>query len=241
MSLLSKNYNPVWDNFLTDEIKKLLSSIEVLIGKDYSPVKDKVLRFLEVDFSNIKIVILGQDPYPQSGRATGRAFEVGDLEAWDSPFRQVSLKNFIRLIYKSTMKIEDYKCIPSFSDIVLEIKDGRFPLASPQLLSSNIEKQGVLFLNTSFTVYPGKALSHVEIWQPFTHRLILWMSKQNPDLIWFLWGKRAIAYKKIIQNGKFYESRHPMMCSFKNKDDFLKSKCISETMHMIDWTGNRKN
>lgn len=240
MSLIPRRQHPSWDAFLTEDVSKLLSSIETAIGEDYSPIQNNVLRFLETDFSNIKIVILGQDPYPEKGRATGRAFEVGDLNTWDQPFRQVSLKNIVRLIYKTINKIEQYEHIPKFSEIVNEIKSGEFPFATPSQLFKSLEEQGVLFLNTSFTVYPGKPLSHFEIWQPFTNRLISWISNEEPNLSWFLWGKNAIAYKALIESGKFYESRHPMMCSAKYPDDFLKNKCIYETMDIINWIGDSK-
>lgn len=241
MSLISSRQHPSWDAFFTGDILKLLSSIELTIGEDYSPDQNKILRFSESDFSNIKIVVLGQDPYPEKGRATGRAFEVGDLNTWDSTFRQVSLKNIIRLIYKSIRKIEEYELIPKFSEIVKEIINGDFPLASPPQLFNSLEEQGVLFLNTSFTVCPGQPLSHFEIWQPFTNSLIPWISKKNPNLFWFLWGKNAIAYKTLIEKGKFYESRHPMMCSKRYPDDFLKNNCILETMSIVNWMGNNKN
>lgn len=238
MSLLSDHHHPSWNAFFTEDILKLLSSIEKAIGEEYSPSRNKVLRFSETNFSNIKIVILGQDPYPEKGRATGRAFEVGDLYTWDQPFRQVSLKNIVRLIYKSIKKIEESESVPRFSEIVDEIIDGKFPLVNPSQFFVKLEEQGVLFLNTSFTVFPGKPLSHFEIWQPFTNNLISWISMQNPNLKWFLWGKNAIAYRTLIESGILFESRHPMMCSSKYPDDFLKNKCISETVHIVNWLGN---
>lgn len=237
MSLLPRKIHNAWNEFLTEDILTMLSTIENSIGQEYSPDNDKILRFLETDLPSLKIVILGQDPYPEKGKATGRAFEVGGLDSWDQPFRQVSLKNIVRLIYKNQKGIEEYECIPKFSEIINEIKRGNFSLAAPADFFNKLESQGVLFLNTCFTVYPGKPLSHINIWQPFTRSLIFWLSTKKPELIWFLWGKNALAYKPFIKNGKFYESRHPMMCSDTYSDDFLKCQCIAETMKIVNWTG----
>jgi uracil-DNA glycosylase len=215
----------------------MLDFIEKSIGPGYNPEKDRVLRFLTTDLDTAKIVILGQDPYPEKSAATGRAFEVGSLKTWDTPFRQVSLKNFIRLIYISYNNINDYRLIPSFTYVMNEIKSGRFLIADPPELFSSLENQGVLFLNTGFTVIPGKPLSHREIWMPFTEKLIKYISQQKPDLNWFLWGKSAQALKPLILAGNFFECRHPMMCSQSYDDDFLKSRCIKDTMKTVDWTG----
>ena len=229
MSLLPANVHQSWKDFLSSDILNMLEYIENQLVEDFSPDRQKVLRFLETDQRSLKIVILGQDPYPEKGKATGRAFEVGGLNTWNEPFRQVSLKNIVRLIYKAQKGIEVYDDIPKFSFILDEIKEGKFKIANPPELFENLEKQGVLFLNTYFTVYPGKPLSHTEIWRSFTENLLLWLSNQNPQLIWFLWGKNAQAFKSAISNGKFYESRHPMMCSKMYQHDFLKSDCIIDT------------
>ncbi|MGI6122778.1 MAG: uracil-DNA glycosylase [Acetivibrionales bacterium] len=238
MSLLPANVHQSWKDFLSSDILNMLEYIENQLVEDFSPDRQKVLRFLETDQRSLKIVILGQDPYPEKGKATGRAFEVGGLNTWNEPFRQVSLKNIVRLIYKAQKGIEVYDDIPKFSFILDEIKEGKFKIANPPELFENLEKQGVLFLNTYFTVYPGKPLSHTEIWRSFTENLLLWLSNQNPQLIWFLWGKNAQAFKSAISNGKFYESRHPMMCSKMYQHDFLKSDCIIDTQTIVNWLGS---
>ncbi|HHU90775.1 MAG TPA: uracil-DNA glycosylase [Clostridiaceae bacterium] len=236
MSLLPKKVHQSWNDFLSETLP-MVNVIEKKLDDSFSPERHRVLRFLETDTNALKIVILGQDPYPEKGKATGRAFEVGGLNAWDEPFRQVSLKNIIRLIYKVYKSIDDYDDIPKFSVILNEIKEGRFKIASPHDLFESLENQGVLFLNTCFTVYPGKPLSHTEIWYEFTKKLLLWLSKNRPELIWFLWGKNAQTFKNYIFSGKFYESRHPMMCSKTYSDDFLKSNCIFDTKKTVNWLG----
>ena len=91
-----------WETFLNSETLSILIEIEKKIinpGIDYTPNPKNVLRFLNVSLSETKIIILGQDPYPQKGVATGRAFEVGTLNSWDQKFNNISLKNIVRSIY----------------------------------------------------------------------------------------------------------------------------------------------
>jgi len=79
INILPAEINSSWNDFLDNEILNMLYNIEKRIGSNYTPDTDKVMRFMRNDLSDMKVVILGQDPYPEKGRATGRAFEVGDL------------------------------------------------------------------------------------------------------------------------------------------------------------------
>lgn len=234
--LFPDNIHHSWSDFLTGERIRTINEIAERIGENVNPEYKKVLRFLEVDLSNVRVVILGQDPYPEKGVATGRAFEVGGLKTWDQPFRQVSLKNVIRLIHKSYNNITEYGDIFSFEEIKKEIKEGRFPILPPDRLFESWEKQGVLLLNTSFSCIPGSPESHAFLWKDFSRELIEYISEKY-SLYWFLWGKRALSMKPAIKNSVFFLTRHPMMCSPKYEDDFLKSDCFEKTRHVINWLG----
>lgn len=236
MKLLN-NYHNSWSGFLTEEIVNTLKDIELKIGDNINPEPENVLRFLNKDLSSIKVVILGQDPYPEKGRATGRAFEVGDLHDWNDKFRQVSLKNIIRLIHKNYNNIEAYSEIKKFSIIQEEIKNKNFNILPPDEIFKSWEKQGVLMLNTYLSVEAGKPGSHIDIWEDFSVSLLRFISEANKHICWFLWGKQAEEKSQYIISGKKYISRHPMMCSEKYEDDFLKSNCFRDTMNIINWLG----
>lgn len=231
------NIHSTWDNFLTDERVEELRKIESAVGTDYTPVSGKVLRFMSLDLSNIKVVILGQDPYKPEGVATGRSFEPADVHSWNDKFRQVSLKNIVRLIYKTYNDIECYTDIPSYSSIAKEIKEGHFNIKEPSEWFDSLENQGVLFLNTTLTCKINESNSHKDIWLEFSDKLIQYISRSNPNLYWFLWGKDAISQLDNISCGRIYRSKHPMMCSEKYADDFLKGKCFKDTMKFINWLG----
>lgn len=235
ISILPPKIHSSWENFLDEYMLRELAGIENKIGNCFTPSEDKILRFMVNNLKELKIVILGQDPYPEKGIATGRAFEVGGLNSWNTKFKQVSLKNIIRLLYKTYNNIEDYDQIKSFSEIKNEITRGQFRILPLNELFESWERQGVLLLNSYLTCETGKPGSHRDIWAGFAGRLIGYMVEQRQDLIWFLWGKNAGSFAERIIKGSIYSCRHPMMCSPEYEDDFLKSDCFKRTADIINW------
>ena len=225
-----------WKPFLSKGIMDLILQIESNISiKEFTPSSEKVLRFLELPLSSAKVVILGQDPYPQPGTATGRAFEVGTLKSWSKPFKNISLKNILRTLYKAhTGKAIDYNKLK-------EKFDNEFPVLAPNELFKHWEKQGVLLLNTSFTCEPGSPGSHKRIWEKFSSELLNYINNKNVSITWFLWGNHALeATQNLSINNKII-SQHPMMCYEKEGRDtdflFGKVNCFEQLINEIDWTG----
>jgi uracil-DNA glycosylase len=239
MKMLAIKYHKSWSGFLTTDILALLDNIESQIGEDYTPDKENILRFLHMDVKNIKVVILGQDPYHSVyGNnfkvANGRAFEPANLNNWNDKFRQVSLKNIIRLIYKNVNEIENYQDIYKYNEIIKEIDYGKFEIKAPHQFFDSLEKQGVLLINTAFTTKLHQANAHRKLWHPFTIELIKFLNRK--DIYWFLWGKNSLEYQDFIEGIKII-SNHPMMCSQKYENDFLKSSCFKDTKDIINWLG----
>jgi uracil-DNA glycosylase len=237
-SLLLKNIaiHPDWNPFLSAKILGVLRQIETEISKDkFTPDPENVLRFMELPLTSVKVVILGQDPYPQPGIATGRAFEVGTLKSWNEPFNNISLKNIIRNLYKAySGKAIKYR----------EIKtklDNEFPVLPPNKLFKHWETQGVLLLNTSFTCKHGTPGSHKKLWEAFSAELLNYINLQNKLCTWFLWGNHALEATKHMDIKNKIVSQHPMMCYHKEGRDtdflFGKINCFKQVMNEIDWTG----
>jgi len=157
--------------------------IEEYHKRDCYPEKHLIFKVFSMPVDNIKVVLLGQDPY-YDGSAIGLAFAV--KQETKTPYS-------LRIIFESIQ--EEYK-------INQEI---------PKDLSIWVE-QGVFLLNTALTVEKGKPESFLELWKPFSEAVIKHLAKTvNP--VWLLLGKSAQRHKKFIidmnQNSRIIERNHP--------------------------------
>ncbi len=130
--------------------------------------------------TDVKVVILGQDPYINEGEAHGIAFSVYDA-----------------------------KITPSLRNIFKELEDDLGVVRTNTNLEDWC-KQGVLMFNTVFTVRKGQSLSHNKIgWETFSERVINYIDDNYNDVVYIFWGSNAKKYKKFITNGHIIESVHP--------------------------------
>ncbi|MFN5443966.1 MAG: uracil-DNA glycosylase [Crocinitomicaceae bacterium] len=187
----SKDYFKILKNTLEDEFDN-----HIIL-----PEKDVILKVLELSPKNIKVVILGQDPYPTFGHANGLSFSVNNKVA---PLPK-SLSN----IYKELKK--------------------EFPNFNPS--NGNLEKwfeQGVFLLNTILTIRQGQPLSHKRIgWELFTINIIKYLQNQQKDIVYLLWGKNAHLYENYIDNSKnlIIKTSHPSPLGYtKSGIDFIPFK-----------------
>lgn len=228
--------HPDWYPLFNKENLDLINEIEAEIVKDdFTPESGKVLRFLSVPLKSARVVIIGQDPYPQPGIATGRAFEVGNLKSWNQSFQNVSLKNILRAVYKAyTGQVITYRALR-------EKLFTNFPVLPPNQLFEFWEKQGVLLLNTSLTCRTGFPGSHQKVWDAFSQQLLYFISVENPYINWFIWGDHALKATGNLKLQNYFISKHPMMCYDRpyRENDFLYGhiNCFKSLMHIIDWTG----
>ena len=212
-----------WDEILQEEYKKdYFKKIVEFINKEYTnktcyPPKSRILRALSLtDYDNVKVVILGQDPYHGVNEANGLAFAVSN---------GVKLPPSLQNIYKEL-----------YSDLGI-------PPANIGNLEC-WAKEGVLLLNSVLTVEKDKAASHKDIgWQNFTDAIIKIINEKDTPVVFILWGSFARSKKALITNPKHYivESTHPSPFSayhgffgskpFSKTNEFLKKKGIKE----IDW------
>lgn len=212
--------HPKWAHFLHNEIdqeyfkniKKVLHSAPVF----YPPV-DKIFNFTNfTEFENIKVVIIGQDPYHNPGQAMGLSFSVSRLTKLPP-----SLVN----IYK-----ELESDIPGF----IAPKHGDL---------SGWAKQGVLLLNDTLTVTKNQPASHSSIgWKSFTKKIIESINKDLENVVFLLWGNHAKEKSKMIDKSKHLvlESGHPSPFSvktFRGCKHFSKTNeyLCSNSKTPIDW------
>lgn len=148
------------------------------------PTPEKIMRAFTVPFDDVKVVIVGQDPYPTPGDAVGLSFSV-DPKRQNLPR---SLKNIFAELHS------DLGCeVPASGDL------------SPWV------QQGVLLLNRVLTVRAGEAGSHRGIgWEQVTERALRALKDRvNKRLVAVLWGNDAITAKQFISNAVVIESAHP--------------------------------
>jgi uracil-DNA glycosylase len=159
--------------------------MEKAAGKTIYPPGSLIFNaFALTPFNDVKVVILGQDPYHGPNQAHGLSFSVPD--GIPAP---PSLKN----IYK---EIE--------SDLGVKVhKNGNL---------ENWAKQGVFLLNAVLTVRAGEPTSHSKIgWTEFTDAVIKTISDNTEGVVFMLWGNFARTKKELIDNNKHYilEAAHP--------------------------------
>lgn len=207
-----KLINNNWDNILEDEYNKdYFKYIVNFINKEYLekniyPPKRSILRALQLtDYNDVKVVILGQDPYHGEGEANGLSFSVND---------GIKLPPSLKNIYKEL-----------YDDLGIVRKSGDL---------SDWARQGVLLLNSILTVYKDSPLSHNKLgWQYFTDSIIKKINDKNEPVVFILWGNYARSKKNLVTNKKhlIIESTHPSPFSANN--GFFHSKPFSRTNEFL--------
>lgn len=201
-------------------------------SKEYTPIEEKIFRAFEMKVEDIKVCILGKDPYFQKGVATGLAFEV-NKDSWNDESINTSLKNILKLIYKTyTGEIKDINYIRKM------IENNKFKILAPNLLFESWMKQGVLLLNSSLTTLVGSAGMHHKFWTPIIKELIEYISSKNNNITYLLWGNDAIIFEKNILNGNIVKHNHPAIVGkLDNPNDFMNGKSFEATKDIINWKG----
>lgn len=149
----------------------------------------------------VRCVILGQDPYPEPGFATGRAFEAGNLAGWaelDKMFSK-SVRSYMQQIYAARTGNPDFA--RSFADwpaVRAEITAPDTRFEGPSAIADHWVKEGVLLLNTALTlsrfhvaVDPHQARGHLPLWQPLMLRTLQILVAQQKPLVVLAFGDSA--------------------------------------------------
>ncbi len=202
-----------WDSLLKEEYKKpYFMDLVNKVRHEYSiktcyPMADDVFKAMQLtDYDDIKIVILGQDPYHGEHEAEGLSF---------------SVKNNV-------------KRPPSLLNIFKELQsDLNIPIPKTNSLEK-WAKEGVLLLNSILTVEKDKAASHRSIgWETFTDEIIKIINKKDTPVVFILWGNYARSKKELVTNPKhlIIESPHPS--PFSADKGFFGSKPFSKANEFL--------
>lgn len=205
-----------WNDFLEEEKKKAyFLQLMDKVNKEYQnytcyPAYQNIFYAFEMTkLNDIKVVILGQDPYHEPEQAHGLAFSVLCKKL------PPSLVN----IYKEME-----------NDLGVKVKqDGNLDY---------LAKQGVLLLNTVLTVRKGEAFSHKDFgWQTFTDNVIKLLNDLDQPIVFILWGRPSQKKKKLLNNPKhlIIESAHPSPLS--SYRGFFGSRPFSKTNEFLIQNG----
>ena len=215
--------NNDWAEALKEEYRKpYYRELYKKINEEYRtreifPPSDEIFSaFHLTPLKNVKVVILGQDPYHNDGQAHGLCFSVKP----------------------------DVEIPPSLVNIYKELHDDCGCYIPDNGYLTKWAKQGVLLLNTVLTVRAHQANSHKEIgWEQFTDAAIKVLAEQDRPMVFILWGRPAQRKKEMIHNPKHLVlmSAHPSPLSayrgffggrhFSKTNEFL----IQNGLEPIDW------
>jgi uracil-DNA glycosylase len=219
------NLNPSWQTVLSDEIQKpYFTDLMKAVDQEYQnhtcfPPNELIFSaFNTCSFEDVKVVIIGQDPYHGDGEANGLSFSVND---------SVRIPPSLRNIFRELTTDLDSIFLPS---------------------SGNLEswaKQGVLLLNASLSVRKDNPNSHKHLkWNLFTDAVIQKISEEKENVVFMLWGSFAQKKGAKIDRKKHFvlESGHPSPMSA-NQGKWFGNKHFSQAnlyleknnLQKIDW------
>lgn len=180
-----------WDKYIGGEFEKdYYISLREKLVEEYQkhtvyPAKENIFNALKyTSYSDVKVLLLGQDPYHGEGQAHGLAFSV--QKGIPKP---PSLKNIFKELESDLgIKAPEHGCLTDWT------------------------KQGVMLLNTALTVRDGEPNSHKNIgWTIFTDKIIESLNERKDPVIFLLWGRNAMDKLPLITNNHHYilSAAHP--------------------------------
>lgn len=209
-------FNSSWDDILyNDSLKERMDNVNFFLDEEYKnkiiyPERNNIFRALKLTpFENIKVVILGQDPYHGENEANGLAFSIN----------------------------EGVRITPSLRNIFKELRND-LGINKESTDLSGWAKEGVLLLNTILTVEKDKPFSHHNKgWEEITDYIIKYISDNKSNVVFILWGNNAKEKIKLIDTNKHFiiSSAHPSPLSASR--GFFGSKPFSKTNELLKKSG----
>lgn len=206
-----------WQELLKYEFEKdYYKELKLKLDEEYKtkeifPVEEELFSaFNLTQYKDVKVLILGQDPYHNNDQAHGLAFSVKE---------GIKIPPSLRNIYKELN-----------ADLGIEIPNTGYLI--------NWAKEGIMLLNTTLTVRAHTPMSHSKIgWEIFTDRVIELIDEKDEPVVFILWGNHAKSKKKLIKNEKhlIIESVHPSPLSASR--GFFGTKPFSKTNEFLRENG----
>jgi uracil-DNA glycosylase len=213
--------DPAWADALhpeagtIDELHRFLA-LETAEGRGFQPAAEQILRAFRLPLADVRVLILGQDPYPTPGHPIGLSF------ATDAHVRPLprSLQNIYR-----ELRDDVGVATPEHGDL------------------SNWSRSGVMLLNRVLTVRPGEAGSHRRVgWERVTDLAVRTLASRGTPLVSILWGRDAAAARPLLGVTPTIESAHPSPLSasrgFFGSRPFSRANALLEAQgaQPVDWS-----
>jgi uracil-DNA glycosylase len=206
--------HPTWQAALAGQ-RELLAEIEAKISTDaaVAPALPMVMRAFEQSVDSVRVLIVGQDPYPTSGHAIGLSFAVSPEV---SPLPR-SLQNMMR-------ELRD--------DLGRDVSNGGD--------LQHWATQGVMLLNRHLTTSTGQSAAHFDAgWSRFTDAAISVLNRaRGRKLVAILWGNEAISLQRLLPDVQVISSAHPSPLSARK--GFFGSKPFSRANEALGFVGEEK-
>ncbi len=191
-----------WADFLKGHLQSsdFTKIIEYLVqenseGRRFTPaLKQLFTAFEKCPVDTVKVVIIGQDPYPYTGVASGLAFS---CENKGKP--EASLRYILGAIERT---------VP-YENLDKVVGEEMYDL-------SRWAKQGVLLLNSALTTEVGKIGRHVDVWRPFMDYMVDMLNYRESGLIWIMMGKQAQRYEGLVgeEHHTILKCTHPAYAAY---------------------------
>jgi len=196
---------------MSQDFDKILQALlkDVQENKRFTPVLKQVFRaFEECPYSKLKVVIIGQDPYPQAFTADGIAFSCSNTGKIEASLR------FIHKEISDTVYNGEY--------------EGKADL-------KDWSNQGILLLNSAFTTTIGKIGAHYTLWQPFMAFIFDILSYNNEDLIYVFLGKKAQEWVDFApeESHKLFAS-HPASAAYNKLESWDSDNLFNKVSSLVE-------
>ena len=194
--------HPSWQLALAEARDQLLLlEMKLISGVEYAPIPQRVMRAFQNGMDDVKVLIVGQDPYPTRGHAIGLSFAV---EQGTEPLPR------------------------SLQNILIELREDLGKTVSNNGDLTRWLPEGVMLLNRHLTVPVGNAGGHMDLgWATFTDKAVAALADRlGEKLVVILWGKEAQSLEPLLGSAQIVKSAHPSPLSAKR--GFFGSKPFSK-------------
>jgi len=182
---------------LSEDFVTIITTLEKCVdeGQRFTPPLKQVFNaFMQCPYDKTRVIMIGQDPYPQLGVADGIAFSCGNTKKAETSLRYI-LHAVNDTVYESKKDVNTF---------------------DPDL--RRWSNQGVLLLNTALTTEINKIGKHLDIWQPFIAYLVDMLNASYNDYVWVFMGKKAQHYEdlvdSVLSNTLLLQCSHPASAAY---------------------------